>query len=152
MPTNKLCPEFIRIHQAGIIRALASALDYLAGVIIGVAALPLSILKADFGRVRVMLGKIKGTINAGANMQAQLAAQLETAIAAAGPQGWLDWTLHFRNMLVHRGRRIELGQFLPIQPVLFGPDGQPAPRARHVSPRGHPNAEQRRKGYCCSAS
>jgi hypothetical protein len=36
-------------------------------------------------------------------------------------------------MLVHRGHRIELGQFLPIEPVLFGPDGKPAPRARHVS-------------------
>ena len=36
-------------------------------------------------------------------------------------------------MLVHRGRRIELGQYLPITPVLLGPDGKPAPRARRVS-------------------
>jgi len=35
---DQLCPDFIRIHQAGMIRSLASALDCLAGVIIGVAA------------------------------------------------------------------------------------------------------------------
>lgn len=46
-PLEHLCPEFIRIHQAGIIRALASALDCLAGVIIGVAALPMSVLRAE---------------------------------------------------------------------------------------------------------
>jgi hypothetical protein len=130
---DQLCPEFINIHQAGIIRALASALDCLAGVIIGVAALPVSILKADFDKARAKLAKINGALNVGANMQAQFAAQLEAAISAAGPQGWLDWTLDLRNMLVHRGRRLELGQFLRIEPVLFGPDGQPAPRARHVS-------------------
>jgi hypothetical protein len=36
-------------------------------------------------------------------------------------------------MLVHRGRRIELGQYLPMTPILLGPDGKPAPRARRVS-------------------
>ena len=132
-PFEQLCPEFIRIHQAGIIRSLASALDCLAGVIIGVVALPTSILRADFERAHARLAKVTAAANAGASMQAQLAAQLDAGIAAAGPQGWLDWTLDFRNMLVHRGRRIELGQFLPIEPVLFGPDGQPAPRARRVA-------------------
>lgn len=123
----------MRIHQAGIIRALASALDCLAGVIIGVAALPLSILKADFAGARRTLGKIAGPANAGAKMQAQFSARLETAISASGPPGWLDWTLDFRNMLVHRGRRIEFGQYVPITPVLYGPDAKPAPRARRVS-------------------
>lgn len=130
---DQLCPDFIRIHQAGIIRSLASALDCLAGVIIGVAALPLSILKADFGRVRAALGKINGAANAGTSMQARLNGQLEAALTAAGPDGWLDWTLDFRNMLVHRGRRIELGQLLPVEPVLLGPNGRPAPRARRAS-------------------
>lgn len=130
---DQLCPDFIRIHQAGMIRSLASALDCLAGVIIGVAALPLSILKADFGRVRAALGNISGAANTGASMQARLNGQLEAALTAAGPDGWLDWTLDFRNMLVHRGRRIELGQLLPVEPVLLGPNGRPAPRARRAS-------------------
>lgn len=79
------------------------------------------------------MAKINGAANAGASMQAQLAKQLEDAISAAGPQGWLGWTIDFRNMLVHRGRRIELGQYLPITPVLFGANGQPVPRARRVA-------------------
>jgi hypothetical protein len=93
----------------------------------------MSILKADFDKARAKLAKINGAVHAGANRQAQLAAQLEAAISAAGPPGWLGWTLDFRNMLVHRGRRIELGQYLPITPVLLGADGQPVPRARRIA-------------------
>src|SRR5947209_11333146 len=37
-PLDQLAPELIRIHYAGIIRALASALDCLAGAVIGVTA------------------------------------------------------------------------------------------------------------------
>lgn len=94
-PFEQLCPDFIRIHQGGIIRTLACALDCLAGVIIGTAALPISILRADFDKARAKLAKINGAANAGASMQAQLAARLEAAIAAAGPQGWLDWDARF---------------------------------------------------------
>jgi hypothetical protein len=130
---EQLAPDLVRMHQAGLIRAIASSLDCLAGVVIGVAALPLSILKADFKQTRSVLGRIDGAVGAGAKAQADFAARLEAAIAAAGPQGWLDWTLDLRNMLVHRGRRIELGQYLPITPILFGPDGNRAPRARRVS-------------------
>lgn len=131
--SEQLAPDLVRMHQAGLIRAIASALDCLAGVIIGVAALPQNILKADFKQARTVLAGIDGSANAGTKAQADFAALLERAIAAAGPQGWLDWTLDLRNMLVHRGRRIELGQYLPITPVLLGPDGRPAPRARRVS-------------------
>lgn len=132
-PYEQLLPDLMRMHQAGMVRALASALDCLAGVVIGVAALPLSILRADLARTRQRLATIARRSTVGTSRQAQFAAQLETAIAAAGPPGWLDWTLDFRNMLVHRGRRIELGQFVPINPVLYGPDGHPAPRARRIS-------------------
>jgi hypothetical protein len=130
---DQLAPDLVRMHQAGLIRALASSLDCLAGVIVGVAALPQSILKADFKQARAALARIDGTASAGANAQAEFASHLESAITATGPQGWLDWTLDLRNMLVHRGRRIEMGQYLPITPVLLGADGRPAPRARRVS-------------------
>jgi hypothetical protein len=87
---DQLAPAFIRIHQAGLIRALASALDCLAGAIIGVAALPMNILKADFGKALSRLGKIASASNDGERMQAQFAARLVDNIAAAGPTGWLD--------------------------------------------------------------
>jgi hypothetical protein len=54
-PLDQLAPEFVRVHQAGIVRALASSLDCLAGVVIGVVALPMSILRADFDRARARL-------------------------------------------------------------------------------------------------
>lgn len=131
--SEQISPDVVRMHQAALIRAIASSLDCLAGVIIGVAALPHDILKADFKQARAVLARIDGAASAGAKAQASFAARLESAISAAGPQGWLDWTLDLRNMLVHRGRRIELGQYLPITPVLLGPDGKPAPRARRVA-------------------
>ena len=40
---------------------------------------------------------------------------------AAGPPGWVDWMLDYRNMLVHRGRRIEIGQLVPrVSPHAVG--------------------------------
>ena len=61
------------------------------------------------------------------------AQKFEALIVMTGPAGWLDWTLQFRNMLVHRGRRIHFGQFVPRTPVLYGADGQPVPRVRVVT-------------------
>jgi hypothetical protein len=54
-------------------------------------------------------------------------------INSSGPDGWLDWTLAFRNMLIHRGRRIDIGQFVPRPEVILGPDGKRVPRARVVT-------------------
>ena len=93
----------------------------------------MNILRADFGKVRTGLGKISAAANDGARMQAQFAARLEAGIVATGPPGWLDWTLDLRNMLVHRGRRIEYGQFVPRTPALYGADGQTVLRARRVA-------------------
>jgi len=75
------------MHQAGLIRAIACALDCLAGVIIGVAALPQSILKADFKQARALLARINGAANAEAKAQVDFAARLESAIAARGSAG-----------------------------------------------------------------
>src|SRR5260370_40908799 len=57
----------------------------------------------------------------------------EAIIVAAGPEGWVDWTLDLRNMLVHRGRRLEHGQFVPRMPFLYGHDAQPLVRIRKVT-------------------
>jgi hypothetical protein len=130
---EQLAPEFIRMHQAGIARALSSALDCLGGIVIAVAALPRSILRADLAIARNELRKIDSTSTDGARMQGRFAGKLEAVIVDAGPAGWLDWIIDMRNMLVHRGRRIELGGYVPIEPTLYGPDAQPLLRARRVS-------------------
>ena len=53
--SEQLAPDLVRMHQAGLIRSIASSLDCLAGVIIGVAALPNSILNQL--RIREVLAK-----------------------------------------------------------------------------------------------
>ncbi|MCW5983542.1 MAG: hypothetical protein KIT09_35955 [Bryobacteraceae bacterium] len=109
----------------GVIRALASALDCLAGVIIGVAALPADILRADFSRARNVLKSGCTPTKQAESRLRSFGGRLEANIANAGPDGWLEWTLDFRNMLVHRGRRFEIGQLLPRLPVLYRPSGEP---------------------------
>lgn len=133
-PLEELSSHMMRLHAVGCVRALAGALDCVAGTIIGVLALPAPILRADFRNVRGLLNKTVATASTeGERAQASFAVELERLISSAGPGGWLDWAMDFRNMLVHRGRRIELGQFIPRTPTLYGPDGRPVPRARVVN-------------------
>jgi hypothetical protein len=56
-PFEELISELPRLHVAGVVRALASALDWVAGAIVGVAELPISILRGDFRNVRTHLNK-----------------------------------------------------------------------------------------------
>ena len=134
-PLQELSLYTMRLHYVGCVRALAGALDCMAGTIIGVSALPTSILRADFRKVHGLLTKrtVASAVTEGEQAQATLAAELEDLIGSVGPKGWLDWALAFRNMLVHRGRRIEIGQYVPRIPVLYGPGGQPVPRVRVVT-------------------
>lgn len=123
-------PEFVRLHEAGVARALSGALDCAAGSIIGVMALPRNILKADFMGVVLYLNWQQ---TQGHDYQRAFLADLNAIIDNAGPTGWFDWLLNFRNMLVHRGRRLEIGQFLPREPVLLDGRGRPVLRARVVT-------------------
>jgi hypothetical protein len=133
-PLEELGIQILRMHVVGVARAVAGALDCLAGTIIGVIAVPQPILKADFDRVRRHFRKLTTNVRSeGERVQATFADKLEHLINLAGPPGWLDWELEFRNMLVHRGRRIELGQFIRREPMLYGPSGEPIPRIRVVT-------------------
>jgi hypothetical protein len=131
-PLDHLGNNLTRMHQAGVIRAIASSLDCLSGIVAGVAAVPVGIKTCDFRAVRTWLASVKGA-RPGRVKQRDLGARLEAAIAESGPGGWIEWTLDFRNMLVHRGRRTEHGQFVPREPVLLGPDAKPVFRAHHVT-------------------
>ncbi len=133
-PLESLGPDMVRLHQVGVARALSGALDCAAGTIIGVMALPLSILKADFGGVQRYCGRQRrAPTTEGETLQEQFALQLKDTIGRVGPAGWLDWVLSFRNMLVHRGRRIEIGQFVRRESVLCDPEGRPILRADVVT-------------------
>jgi hypothetical protein len=95
---------------AGFFDAVGTALDCLAGVLVVVTRSPLSVQRADFGRLR--------GLNPDANptgfpaqipdIQRQLWHKRSEALAAAeqeaGPDGWLEWSLEMRNALTHRRR------------------------------------------------
>ena len=121
-----LTPRMTTLHAAGVTRALSSALDCLAGTIIGIIALPSEILRADFKRVRVDLAKIckRNKLNENEQRQADFSEMLEKSIIQSGPGGWIEWLLDYRNMLVHRGRRLQVGQLVPSK--VWGPDNLPA--------------------------
>ena len=127
-----LTPRMTLLHMAGVTRALSSALDCLAGTIVGIIALPSDILKADFKRVRGDLEKIRKRNEFNENTQrlADFSEMLEKSIVQSGPGGWIEWLLDYRNMLVHRGRRLQMGQLVPSN--VLGPDGLPA-RAQRIT-------------------
>ena len=123
-----ITPQMKELHVIGVTRALASALDCLAGALVAIAALPTSILKADFNVVHRKLTKAREKNSSdrteGEQLQACLSERLEELIDQCGPHGWVQWMLQYRNMLVHRGRRIQIGQYVPSR--VLGPDGHPA--------------------------
>jgi hypothetical protein len=132
-PIDDVLLKMCELHLLGVVRALSGALDCLAGVVIGVAALPTDILKADFG---VLLGRVLPGLtyseNEGGKRQVQLAQDLGSLISSCGPSGWLEWLLDYRNMLVHRGRRLTISQIAESDVRLYGPNGNPLRKSRVV--------------------
>jgi hypothetical protein len=131
---EELSREMVVMHIAGMARALSGALDCLAGAIIGVVAVPLSILRADLGgKLRDFFKKLGQGTTDGEKAQADFYRKFNDVVASAGPDGWLEWALDFRNMLVHRGRRTENGEFVKKGPQLYGADGEQIPRVRRLT-------------------
>jgi hypothetical protein len=120
------------LHIAGFFRAVGSALDCLGAAIIGVLALPTPLLKADIDKAIGALDKVKISINSGDQVQVAFRTDLAKLIGAAGPPGWLPWATDYRNMLVHRGRRLQLLQLEPRGAALYAADGTPVMLARAV--------------------
>ena len=127
---EELSGEMVVMQIAGMARAISGALDCLAGTVIGVIAIPTPILTADLGRILKYLARV-GQGTTGERAQADFYRNFSEVIASVGPDGWLPWALDFRNMLVHRGRRIVNGQFVPKLPQLYGPD-LPPQKPAHV--------------------
>ncbi|HET7786371.1 MAG TPA: hypothetical protein VFL36_10390 [Myxococcales bacterium] len=120
------------LHLGGLLRAVGSTLDCLAAVVIGVGALPLNILKADFSKMITYL--TAPTRRAGLpRLHQELAETLERAVRTAGPEGWLEWATGYRNMLVHRGRQMNLSKIVPELSRIVRPDGREVVRFQLVS-------------------
>ncbi len=131
-PADDIPLHMSSLHIAGFFRAVGSALDCLGAGIVGVLALPTSILKADIDRANKALRRVGEPTTAGAGLQAGFNADLTRLVHEAGPGGWLPWTIDYRNMLVHRGRRMESPFFSPRGALLYASDGRPVVVARTI--------------------
>ncbi len=125
-----LLPEKLeKLHTAGFFRAIGSVLDCLAAAAIAVAAVPQSLLKADFEKfVRWLSRDISPTAKRHP-IHDDLRVHMASAIESAGPHGWLQWASDYRNMFVHRGRRTGIVK-MDLETSIVDPTGAPIPRAK----------------------
>lgn len=110
----------VEVHFDGVVQSLASALDCAAGAFVGIAGLQTQIQRADLSSlVKVSLATGEDAFTDGAHRalrktqsdkmratQVNALLGIAQSLRAAGPDGWLDWALGIRNMVVHRERRL----------------------------------------------
>jgi len=130
-PSDDLMDVMADLHIAGFFRAVGSTMDCLGGALIGVLGLKTDILRSDMDKARKALKQISAPTTPGEQIQANARNELDQLVVASGPHGWLDWATDYRNMLVHRGRRLHLGK-LELEALVFGPDGRKVPRSTPV--------------------
>jgi hypothetical protein len=112
---------------AGFFRAAGSALDNIAGVVVGVAGLRTLIAHASWTDLQLGKPRPSGLAPAGPGQDLQIAMVDDVRAAlSTGPDGWSDWTMDFRNTLVHRASRLAMFISDPRQP-----DGFLRPLPRH---------------------
>jgi len=96
-------------HVSGFFRASGSALDNVSGIVVGVAGLRTSIVRAAWADLKLDKHLPAGSMVEGPGQDVQVA--IVDAVRAAitmGPDGWSEWTLDFRHTLVHRASRLAM--------------------------------------------
>lgn len=96
----------IRLHSEHFFYHVAQSLDRLAAIILGVGALPRSLLRADWGVLTNLSLKEGRQPAEGIVAQDELLSQVLATARDAGPQDWLSWTLAERNTNAHRAPRL----------------------------------------------
>ncbi len=102
--------HLIDLHVAGFLRSVGSAMDCLGGAIVGVLGLPTSILKADFQIAQRELSKIKQEND---EVRWSFKQFLDKTMTTSGPLNWNSWSNSYRNMIVHRARRMTMNVLTP---------------------------------------
>ena len=118
-PREEVSVRLAGLHIAGFFRAVAASLDCLGASVIGVAGLPTRLLFADLDRARGALEKAQH------REHDALKAFLKDRIGKVGPAGWLEWATDYRNMLVHRARRVVLNHLTPAPIPLYDFQNRP---------------------------
>jgi hypothetical protein len=99
------------LHLKGLFSSLYSAFDCLAATYVGVFGLRFDILKVGYNSFKLHL--INSKQYEGNEIQSKLFSQLKEIERRAGPENWLIWMFDYRNMSLHRGRRLTVGQLTP---------------------------------------
>jgi len=100
-------------HFTGFFRAVGSVLDNLAGLVVGASGMPMNVVKASWSD---LAGWSAGASKAVTKHQltsehggmiSTLVSQIDIHLAGT-PTHWLEWTLDYRNSLVHRASRLSI--------------------------------------------
>ena len=132
-PIDELPNAFEGLHLGGFFRAIGSALDCLGAAIAGVIGLPIYLRKAGISEVRTKLLALKAGRKSIPSFQIEFRDFFKELVEQSGPSDWMLWTLQYRHMLVHRGRRRIWKGLLSRDVVLLDANGEPIPRSQAVT-------------------
>lgn len=128
-PVDDLPNKLEGLHLCGFFRAIGSSLDCLGAVIIGVLGLDTSLRRSSINIAEKVLTNVKSTSDPGIQLQLDFRTFFEGIKKSSGPEDWLEWADQYRNMFVHRGRRLTSNHVHPREPRLYDAAGQWIPRA-----------------------
>ena len=105
-PDDDLTNRLESIHLAGFFRAIGSSLDCLGVTIYGVLGLQKELRIAYFKDADSRVLRIQDIQPPPVQLHLDFKNVYINAKNAAGPDGWLDWVVRYRNSLIHRGRPV----------------------------------------------
>jgi hypothetical protein len=130
-PIDNLPDRLEALHICGFLRAIGSSLDCLGAVITGVLGLNSTLRRTDIRKAEKALSKATASA-AGSNLQTEFAKFYKQLKESIGVGDWLEWADQYRNMFVHRGRRMTFSQIVRSDTVILDAQGHVVPRARIV--------------------
>lgn len=123
-PIDDLINKLEGMHVCGFFQAIGSTLDCLGAVIIGVLGLDTRLRISDIAKAEKALNKLPLTGTAGNKIQLDFKAFFESVKSSSGVPGWLEWSDRYRNIFIHRGRRITFNLVTPRPGLVLDKDGQ----------------------------
>lgn len=97
-------------HLAGFLRAVGSVLDNVGGIVVGTTGMNVDIVRASWDEIAKWSAegrhtkRKRGLAEAHLDLVDRYITAVEMAIDR-GPSDWIDWTMDYRNTVVHRAAR-----------------------------------------------
>jgi hypothetical protein len=123
-PMDDLVNKLESMHVCGFFQAIGSTLDCLGAAIIGVLGLDTRLRISDISKAEKALNKVKPTGTPGNKIQLEFRDYFESVKDSSGVSGWLEFSDRYRNMFIHRGRRITYNVMTPRPSLVLDKDGR----------------------------